>query len=237
MSNKLRVLAPAALLLVLTGCTSSTAPPADHATLTATLVDGDNVNLAWHNTGPAPAGDVVEYSNSATGDYTPLDFLPPTQTTYAHDKLIPNTAFYYKIVPYFGPTTNAVTVDLPPGAYDDNAANADTWATPATVPGPTPHASVHSAAGAPTDLKATVEDANGVKLTWTDNDTDAAGYFVEIQAQGSKDFQVVQVLNPKINTAGVITLPDEKHATIRIRAVYYGTPTNTAMQHTAADAG
>ena len=236
MSNKLRSLAPAALLLALVGCASSTPPP-DNQALTATLVNGDNVNLAWHTTGPAPAGNVVEYSNSATGDYTPLDFLPPGQTTYAHDKLIPDTAFYYKVVPYFGPTTNAVTVDLPPGAYNDNAANADTWATPATLPSPAPHASVHTAAGAPSDLKATIEDANGVKLTWTDNDTDAANYFVEVEPQGSANFQVVQVLDPKINTAGVITLPDEKHATIRIRAVYYGTPTNTATQHTTASAG
>jgi hypothetical protein len=227
-----KFLIPAALLLAVAGCTS-TAAPSDQA-LTATLVNGDNVNLAWHNTSPAPAGDIVEYSNSATGDYTPLDFVPPSQTTYAHDKLIPDTAFYYKVVPYFGPTTNAVTVDLPPGAGTDDAGS---WATPATLPGPTPHASVHTAAGAPTGLKAVVEGPNGVKLSWTDNDTDAAGYLVEIETGGSTTFQVLQVLNPKINTAGIITPPNEKRATIRIRAVYYGTPTNTVMQHTAASAG
>ncbi|HJP79615.1 MAG TPA: fibronectin type III domain-containing protein [Pseudonocardiaceae bacterium] len=225
-----RILIPLGLLLALAACTSTPSP----AGLTATLVDGDNVALSWPAPTPTPAGEVVEYSNTANGDYTPLDFLPPNQTSYAHDKLIPDTAFYYRVVPYSGPTTNAVTVDLPPGAADENAANA--WATPATLPGPAPHASVHTPAGAPTGLTATIQDANGIKLTWTDNDTDAAGYFVEIKPPGSSTFQVNQVLAPHINTCGIITLPDEKHATIRIRAVYYGTPSNTAMQHTAAGA-
>ena len=225
-----RILIPLSLLLALAACTGPPAP----AGLTATLVDGDNVTLSWPTPRPTPAGVVVEYSNSAGGDYTPLDFLPPNQTSYAHDKLIPDTAFYYRVVPYFGPTTNAVTVDLPPGAADDNAATA--WATPATLPGPTPHASVRTQAGAPTGLKATIEDANGVKLTWTDNDTDAAGYFVEIEPADSSTFQVNQVLAPHIDTCGIIALPAQKHATIRIRAVYYGTPSNTATQHTAGGA-
>lgn len=227
-----KFLIPAAVLLALVGCAST--PAASDQALTATLIGGDNVNLSWHNASSAQAGEVVEYSNSPTGQFTPLDFVPPTQTTYAHDKLIPDTAFYYKVVPYFGLTTNAVTVDLPPGAGTDDAGS---WATPATLPGPAPHASVHTSSGAPTDLKATIEAANGIKLTWTDNDTDAVGYFVEIQPRGSKNFQVVQVLDPKINTCGIITLPDEKHLTIRIRAAYYGTPTNTVMQRTGDSAG
>jgi hypothetical protein len=227
--TRLRILAPAVVLLTLTACAGTTPAPQGES-LTATLVDGDNVNLSWHNAGPPPAGEVVEYSNTATGTYTPLDFLPPSRTSYAHQKLIPDTAFYYRVVPYFGPTSNTITVDLPPGPSDDNAG---TWATPATLPGPPPHASVHTSAGAPSGLRATVEDASGIKLTWTDNDTDAAGYFVEVRPQGSSDFQVAQVLDPKIDTCGVIiTRPDEQHATIRIRAFYYGTPSNTAMQHT-----
>jgi hypothetical protein len=229
--KRLCVLAPAALLLALTACATTTPSPQGEA-LTATLVNGDNVNLSWHDAGPTPAGEVVEYSNSPTGSYTPLDFLPPTRTSYAHQKLIPDMAFYYRVVPYFGSTTNEVTLALPPGAYEDNAANPDVWATPATLAGPTPHASVRTAEGAPTNLRATVEDANGVKLTWTDHDTDADGYFVEVKPAGSANFQVIQVLSPKINTCGIVTLPDEKHATFRIRAVYYGTPSNTAMQHT-----
>jgi hypothetical protein len=227
-----KLLIPAALLLAVAGCTSTPAPT--DQSLTATLVGGDNVNLSWHQASPAPAGEVVEYSNSGTGQFTPLDFAPPSQTTYAHDELIPDTAFYYKVVPYSGPTSNTVTVDLPPGAGTDDAGS---WATPATAPGPAPHASVHTAAGAPTGLTATIEAANGIKLAWTDNDTDAAGYFVEVQPRGSKDFQVVQVLDPKINTCGIITSPGEKHVTIRVRAVYYGNPSNTVMQHTAAGAG
>jgi hypothetical protein len=230
----LRILIPAVVLLAVAGCASTTPPASNGEALTATLVDGDNVNLSWHDSGLEPAGEVVEYSNTANGEFTPLDFVPPSQTSYAHRKLIPQTAFYYRVVPYFGPTTNEVTVALPPGAYNDNAANPDPWATPTTVPGdPTTRASVHTAAGAPTDLRATVEDANGIKLTWTDHDSDAQGYFVEIKPQGSAEFQVVQVLAPRINSCGVITLPNEKHATYRIRAFYYGAPSNTAMRRTA----
>ncbi|HEY4024402.1 MAG TPA: fibronectin type III domain-containing protein, partial [Pseudonocardiaceae bacterium] len=186
----LRILIPAALLLTLTACASTPAPTGE--ALTTTLVNGDNVNLSWHDAGPKPAGEVVEYSNTANGAFTPLDFVPPEQTSYAHQKLIPQTSFYYRVVPYFGPTTNEVTVDLPPGAYNDNAANPDPWATPATLPGdPTTRASVHTAAGAPTNLRAAIEDPNGIRLTWTDHDSDAQGYFVEIKPSDSANFQVV----------------------------------------------
>ena len=236
----------AALVLAAAGCTSANAAnnPATSTdqqgvALTATLVNGDNVALSWHDNGPTPAGDAVEYANSANGPYTILDFLPPGQTSFTHPNLIPDTMFYYRVVPYYGPASNTVTVTLPPGAYNDNAATPDTWATPTTLPGdPTAQQSIRDAgrstAGAPTNLRATIEDANGVRLTWTDHASDDIGYLVELEAADKHSYQVVQVLDPKINACGIVTLPDEKTASYRVRPFYYGAASNTVSEHTGS---
>ncbi|HEX3783470.1 MAG TPA: fibronectin type III domain-containing protein [Pseudonocardiaceae bacterium] len=246
-----RILAAVLLVLALAGCTDASAeannPPAPNnpatpanphgIVLTARLVGGRNVMLSWRDNGPPPAGEVVEYANASTGPYTILDFLPPGQTTYSHPNLIPDTAFYYRVLPYYGPASNAVTVRLPPGAYNDNAASPDAWATPRTLPGdPRTQESIRDAdasnAGAPTNLRATITDANGVALAWTDNASDEVGYLVEIEAAGKPTYQVVQVLDPKINSCGIVTLPDEKTASYRVRAFYYGAASETVSEHT-----
>lgn len=107
---------------------------------------------------------------------------------------------------------------MPAGTYDDQThANDQQWASPRALPAaPVAAASIRNpstaAAGAATDLTATVINANGVRLTWTDHASDAEGYLVEVEPAGSTRFTVVQLVDPNINSCGVITLPDEKRA-------------------------
>lgn len=115
-----RILSALLLLTVLGGCASTAAAtrpagPAPVVQLTATLVSPTNVTLSWHNSGPPPAGRVVEYATAPNGPFTPLGFLPPTQTTFKHDNLMPTTTFYYRVRPFYGPASNTVDVSLPPG--------------------------------------------------------------------------------------------------------------------------
>ena len=86
--------------------------------------------------------------------------------------------------------------------------------------------------GTPTDLSATIMNDNGVRLTWVDHARDEDGYLMEIKAAGADDFQVVQVMDPRVNSCGVATLPDEKQATYRVRAFYYGGPSTIASATT-----
>jgi hypothetical protein len=53
-----------------------------------------------------------------------------------------------------------------------------------------------------------------------------------VKPNGSPDFRVAAVLDPNVNAAGLITLPDEKQSSYRVRAFYYGQPANLAHQIT-----
>jgi hypothetical protein len=234
----------AALLLAVvafTGCarTASTTTPsaAPPLVLAATLTSPTDVTLSWRDAGPAPAGRVVEYATDPAGPYTVLAFLPPGRTTYRHQKLMPGTEFLYRVVPYYGPASAPVEVDLPPGAYDSQPHPDDqSWAKPEALPVHPPVAltSIRGTAAAPTGLAGKVMDANGIRFTWTDHDRDGQGYLMEVRPSGGADFQVVQVLDPRVDSCGVATLPDEKTASYRVRAFYYGEPSNTVRETTGS---
>ena len=78
-------------------------------------------------------------------------------------------------------------------------------------------------------------NATGVQFTWTDHASDEDGYLLEVRPRPNPDFTVAAVLDPDINSTGLTTLPDEKTASFRIRAFYYGTPSNTAHQTTGPE--
>jgi len=240
-----RTLVAAALTLAaLAGCgtaprgaTPSSAPGATQ--LTATLASADSVRLTWRGGEPDAAGRVVEFATGAGGQYTILQFVPPRQTTFTHPDLMPATAFHYRIRPYFGPVSNAVEVQLPPGPVDDNAEPSDQpWAAPRKLPrGPVTARSIRgtgAAAAAPTDLVATLmpAGAGGVRFTWVDHASDEEGYLLELRTPGSADYTVTEVLDPDVTSVGLLTLADQRSATVRVRAFYYGRPSNIATQHT-----
>lgn len=168
--------------------------------------------LEWHAVEPDAASQIVEFATDPNGPYTILGFLPPDETGYAHPDLMPETPFYYRIRAVHGPATTWLTVTLPDGPLPDDLP-ADEW-------------------GAPTDLSATVKHANGIAFTWTDNASDEEGYLLEVRPAGSPGFRVATVLDPNVNSVGLITLPDEKNATYRVQAFYYGQSSNGAHQRT-----
>jgi hypothetical protein len=177
-----------------------------------------------------------------------LQFVAPGAATFTHTNLMPETTFYYRVRPYYGPASAAVQVDLPPGDYDDNAHQNDPdWAAPSARPeAAAAHQSVRgsasgSAAGSasgstPSDLRATIRDANGIAFTWTDHTTDEDGYLLEVKPAGAADFSVATVLDRDVNTYGLVTLPNEKHAAYRVRAFYFGPASNIVHETTGKDA-
>ncbi|MEZ0074219.1 hypothetical protein [Planotetraspora sp. GP83] len=209
--------------------------------LTATLVSPVDITLAWQGDDPEAVGRTVEFATEPQGQWTIIEFLQARQTTFTHPDLIPQTPFYYRLRSVYGPASQAIQVTMPKGALTKKIQKKDhSWMAPRTVPGgPVAKQSIRNtgttAAGAPTDLKATVMHANGVKFTWTDHASDEEGYLIEVKAAGSPDFRVAAVLDPDVNSFGLITLPEEKHASFRVRAFYYGPPSNVAHQTTGAD--
>lgn len=207
--------------------------------LTATLISPIDVALEWKDSLPS-AGHIPEMALKPEGPFYILEFCLPGQTKYTHPKLMPGTTFYYRVRPIHGPTTNEVTVSLPKDLSDAEYADRFhkpedyTWDAPKVIPDAVPVAKVSirdaatAEAGAPTDLKATLvpNTVSGILLTWTNHSNDEEGFFLEEKTEDSPDFKVIATIAPKTNSYGVGFRPPQRSGTFRIRAYYFGEPSN-----------
>jgi hypothetical protein len=215
-----------AAFLLLAGCSA----PVKGLTLEATLTTPTDVTLSWPGDSGGAAGQAVEFATAADGDYAILQYVPDSVRTYKHPNLIPDTTFFYRLVPYFGPVSNEVAVELPPGDLDEQEASADhSWARPQQLLQPP---ATQSAGAAPTTFTAKVMSTNGIRFTWTDHATDETGFLLESRPAGAADFTPIEVIDPNANSVGIVTLPAEKMATYRVRAFHYGTPSHVVTEKT-----
>ncbi|MGW0311465.1 fibronectin type III domain-containing protein [Streptomyces flavidovirens] len=239
MTTTARVATAAALVLALAACTT---PPAEEKAtrtftgtrLTAVLSSPVDITLRWTGEERGAVGRVVEFATEAKGPYTVLQYVPPGQRTYHHPDLMPGTTFHYRLRPYCGPASQPAEVALPPGGLSErDQRNDHEWAPPRTTGGRVVRTHpVRDAASAPTGLKATVKRANGIHFTWTDHAADEEAQLLEIRPAGSPAFRPAAVLGPGVDSFGLITLPDEKKASYRIRAIAYGEQSNAVRLKT-----
>ncbi|RKN06304.1 fibronectin type III domain-containing protein [Streptomyces radicis] len=223
-------LALLALALLVAACSGP--PPAGERgpTLTATLTTPTDIDLSWE-AGAEVAGWVLEFATEEGGPYTPLQYLPPEVTTYRHPDLMPGTPFHYRLVTFRGPASESVDVALPDGELTEEDENADhTWLEPVTREGATVHGAPLSSpdAARPTDLAAEIKHANGIHFTWTDRAVDEEGFLLESRVEGGAPFYgPIALIDPDVNSYGLITLPEEKTASYRVRAFTHGPASNT----------
>lgn len=234
------------------GCSRATprAAESEAIQLSARLVSPVDIALEWHDPATNVAGHVLEYTNRPdTEDYVPLGFFPPDRNQFIHPRLIPQTTFYYRVRPYYGPLSNAVDVSLPEELSAEAYAAAYAlpedyrWAPPAMVPEASNvtkrsirNSATHAGA-APSNLIAELatHTVSGFKLTWADHSNDEEGFFLERRREGSSEFHVCALLEPNINSFGWAFEPPEKTGSFRIRAYYYGKPSKVVMRLTGKD--
>jgi hypothetical protein len=218
------------------GCATAPVPrpaPARAVRLTATLDSPTDVTLRWADPDPRAAGHVLEYANGRAGPYTPLGFLPPGQTSYRHPDLIPDTWFYYRVRPYYGPVSRPVELAMPAGSADKK--DDYRWAAPRTSRGRSGRTIRDGGgAGAPTGFTGRVVRGDGIRFTWTDHARDEDGYLLEARPAGSGTYGVVALLDPDVTSFGLVKLPHEKTASYRVRPFYYGVASNLAARRTGA---
>jgi hypothetical protein len=218
-----------AVVLSLAGCSTVTKPSGIR--LSATLTGPTDVALRWSGVPRRATGLAVQFA-TGDGQFVVLGFEPPDTTSYRHRDLIPQTPFRYRILPYTGPASAPVEVTLPPGVTPDTAHRDDPdWAEPRKQPDPTAvgHPVTDSNGdAAPTGLTATVADPNGILFSWTDHASDEQGEMLEVRrgTAATAGWAVVAVLDPGVTSYGLVTLPDEKTASYRIRPFAWGTPSN-----------
>ncbi|MDG9717921.1 fibronectin type III domain-containing protein [Streptomyces sp. DH24] len=224
MRRTARLAAPAVLLLALPACTTpqTGAPAEPDRPLRATLTTPTDIDLTWEDD---HAGHVLEFATDEAGPYTVLRYLPAGVTGHRHPDLMPRTTFHYRLRAYRGPASEPVRVDLP--GRGAPAADDEAWLAPRTEPGrqgagrPLTHP-----AGVPSGFTADVRAADGIRFRWTDNSTDEDGFLLEIRRTRGTPFEPVAVLDPDVNSTGLITLPGEEHASYRVRGFTLGERSN-----------
>lgn len=217
--------------------------------LTATLVDPTDIVLHWTDSDPQAVAHAVEYATAPDDDYVTMEFLPAGVTEFRHTRLMPDTTFYYRVRPIYGPASNTAEAIVPPRLSDAEyragfAAPEDyTWAPPRSLPArlPAQRASLRQtpnlAACAPTDLSAEYvpSTVSGFRLTWTCRARDEDGYLLE-QRQESGAFAVCAVTPPGTNSFGWALMPPVRHEFFRVRPFYFGNASNIARQTTGPSA-
>jgi hypothetical protein len=204
--------------------------------LTATLADPIDIDLNWKNNATRAAGYLVEYSPNADNDFVTVAAVPAGVTTYRHPNLIPQTRFVFHVLPYFGESSNVAGITT--------GKKGPQQALPSEKDGPPasssdPKYSVRSvstlAQAAPTDLKVTLIPPVAVKLDWKDHASDEDGYIVEIKSDPDSDFRVWGFLDKGTSTVTTYNLPYQTRLSFRVRAFFYGKPSNLAEQTTGRD--
>ncbi len=238
---------PVALLL-LVGCFASRGLAAEQ--LTVRQSSPLDAVLTWSDSAGNPGGYIVEYINQPADAWVILDFSPPGRNTFTHPRLAPRTPYRYRVRPFFGPTSKPVAVTIAEGLSDQGYAEAYaspedySWAPPQrlAVPGDAVLARksirlpATAAGAAPGDLTAHVvkSTVSGFRLTWSDRSTDEEGFLLERLGDG-RDFVVCAVVEPDINAFGWALEPPARQAKFRVRAYYYGPPSNVVSIVTGAE--
>ena len=228
-----------ASMIHLAGCSSLGGKPdgakiafTSPSLLTATLTNGNNIVLHWKKNATAPGGLWVEYSQP---DYVwiKLDAFPSDEnmTSFIHPDLAPQTVYIYHILPFFGQPTAPVEIttgvvsstnltDLGSGPIDS---------TNGIQSGERlPKYSIRNlrtfAMATPTDLTASLSSPTSVDVHWKDRASAEDGYFLEVSRHPDREFVPCALLPAKATSFRKTGLPPETKCYFRVRAFFYGKP-------------
>jgi hypothetical protein len=203
--------------------------------LTAALTNGNNVILRWKNTAMAEGGVWIEYT-TPNYEYIKLDAFASDDhvTSFLHENLASQTTFIYRLQPFFGRPTKPVEITTGAGTNDP----ANLAAGPITSTNDIDSGekilkySIRSvqtfARAVPTDLTATLSSPNSVDLHWRDHALDADGCLLEVSARADGDFVPCALLSSDATGFRKTGLPPQTKCYFRVRAFFYGNPSDTA---------
>jgi titin len=137
---------------------STTMPaPGAPADLSASVMSSSRVLLAWTDNATNETGFWIERSTNGVM-FQAVGIASANATSYTVTNLAPSTAYWFRVRAYEGTTYSEYT----------NLAQVTTQPPPA----------------APTDLAATPNTKGKIMLTWTDNATYEAGFWIERSTDG-----------------------------------------------------
>jgi len=218
--------------------------------LAATMPDPYNVHLHWKNSATAAGGNMVEFQMYPEGARLPADerktflilgFLDAKENTFRHENLGSETVFTYRIHPYFGNGTEPAGITTGSAAENEPEEPEGPLEKSAADPGSQTgdlrsiHKPATFAEAAPTGLTASLSSPTHVVLQWKEHAADADGYLVEISLHPDKDFQVCALLPPHTASFRKTGLPPDTKMYFRVRAFFYGPPSNRVTKTTGPE--
>lgn len=237
-----------ALALVAGGCSSTAnraaapgpgAPAfASPTELTGSFRSPDTV-LHWKNHAAADGGTIVEFNLMPPEEYTILAFLPPATDSFHHEDVAENTRFHYRLRPFFGRPSPIATITTGKIPQTDTSNLEQEGPLPDGTAGTsTIQRSIRSMAtfaqAAPTDLTAARASPTSIDLRWHDCASDEDGYLLEISVGAPDDFQVCALLPRDTTSFKKIFLQPDTSCYFRVRAFFYGAPTEPVTVTTPA---
>lgn len=203
--------------------------------LAATWSGAHDVVLRWEHPARADAGCWVEYTTPGA-PFIQLDAITdPAMTTFVHRNVAPDTVLQYRLEPFFGRPTAPLAIMT--GA----APKSDTPPLPAGPIDPPPVDTVPRfalrsartfAAAMPVELTATLSSATSVDLRWRDRSSDEDGFLVELAARPDGRYVACALLPPNVTSFRKTELPPHQRCYFRVRAFFYGPPTEVVSVRT-----
>jgi subtilisin family serine protease len=163
--------------------------PGAPSNLAATAASSSRINLTWIDNSTTEGGFKLERSTDGV-NFSQLAVLAANTTSYASTGLNASTSYHYRIRSYEGANNSAFS----------NVASATTEEPPA----------------APSNLNATAVSSSQIKLTWTDNATNEAGFKLERSTDGVNFTQIGTLLaNATSYSATSLTASTTYHFRVR----------------------
>jgi hypothetical protein len=179
-------------------------PPPAPPSLTATVSNGDDIDLAWTDNATNEDGFRVyraRSSGATVSDYTQIADLAADTTAYSDTGLDGGETFYYRVSAYntVGESLSGeafATTDLPP----------------------------------PSGVSITVDDDEQMSVTWTDNASDEDNYRVQVSEDGGSWSAVA---TPGANSTSYTDTVSSSIDTFRYRVRAETTDANSSWAYTA----
>ena len=171
--------------------------PAAPSNLNVSALSSTSLRLTWTDNSNNETGFEIERAPGGTTNFTRITTTAPNVSTYDNTGLSASTSYSYRVRAVNSAGASAYTT----------VASGTTQAAPTTPP------------TAPTGLSVSVVSSSSLRLTWTDNSNNEAGFEIERAPGGTTNFVRVTTTAPNASTYDDSSLSASTSYSYRVRAV------------------
>ena len=165
--------------------------------LTATAISSTQIRLTWTDNSSDETRFYIERKTGASGTYSTLAYVYANVTTYTDTSALHNTEYFYRVRAY-----NA-------GGYSPYSNEASTTTPTLTL-------------NAPSNLTVTALSSSQIRLTWADNSSEEAYFYIERKTGASGTYSTLTYVGANVTTYTNSSLSQNTEYYYRVRAYNAG---------------